>query len=55
MAPPSPVSWLDPAQGIVTVGELTNLPAWSTAKVPLALAVIANGDGEPCDRRSWQR
>ena len=40
------VSWLDPAQGIVTVGELTNLPAWSTAKVPLALAVIANGDGE---------
>lgn len=40
------VSWLDPGLGIVTVGELTDLPAWSTAKVPLALAAIATGDSE---------
>ncbi len=40
------VSWLDPVRGVVTAGELTEVPAWSTIKVPLSLAVIANGDGE---------
>lgn len=40
------VSWVDPARGIMTAGGLTDLPSWSTVKVPLSLAVIDNGDGE---------
>lgn len=40
------VSWVDPVRGIVTAGGLSELPAWSTVKVPLSLAVIVNGDSE---------
>lgn len=39
------VAWYDPARGIQHSGELTDSPAWSTIKVPLALAVIDQGNG----------
>lgn len=39
-------SWYEPGTGIVTTGDLTNLPAWSTAKVPLSLAVVQDGQGD---------
>ncbi|MGJ3508234.1 hypothetical protein [Enemella sp. A6] len=38
-------SWYDPGSGVQSVGGLAELPAWSTAKVPLALAVIRSGQG----------
>lgn len=41
------VSWLDRQQKVVrSTGGLADVPAWSTAKVPLALAVTANGGGD---------
>lgn len=39
-------AWFDPSAGIVTVGGLNDQAAWSTSKVPLALAVIKAGHGE---------
>ena len=39
------VSWLDPARGVITAGDLRDLPAWSTSKVPLSLAVLEAGQG----------
>lgn len=44
-------SWYEPADGVITVGDLTDLPAWSTSKVPLALAVLANRNGNGEDYR----
>lgn len=41
------VSWLDPARGVITAGSLRDLPAWSTSKVPLSLAVVEAGQGGP--------
>lgn len=40
------MSWYVPDDGIRTAGSLADLPAWSTAKIPLALAVIDSGQGE---------
>ncbi len=39
-------AWVDPASGVQRVGETTGLEAWSTAKVPIALAVIRQGLGD---------
>ncbi|NLA28608.1 MAG: serine hydrolase [Propionibacterium sp.] len=39
-------SWFEAGTGTVTVGGLNSLPAWSTAKVPLALAVVQSGQGD---------
>lgn len=39
------VSWVDNGQ-VRTAGSLTDLPAWSTSKVPLAMAVYAGGQGD---------
>ena len=40
------MSWYAPDGGIRTAGALEDLPAWSTSKIPLALAVIDSGQGE---------
>ncbi|RLP08209.1 serine hydrolase [Propionibacterium australiense] len=40
------MSWYVPDAGVLTAGSLEDLPAWSTSKIPLALAVIASGQGE---------
>lgn len=41
------VSWYSPdGGGIRTAGSLEDLPAWSTSKIPLALAVTASGQGQ---------
>lgn len=40
------MSWYSPDAGVMTAGSLEDLPAWSTSKIPLALAVIASGQGE---------
>lgn len=39
------VAWYDPTAGVQHTGELRDVPAWSTVKVPLALAVIDQGNG----------
>lgn len=39
-------AWVDPASGVQRVGETAGLEAWSTAKVPIALAVVGQGLGE---------
>lgn len=36
-------SWYQPGAGVITTGGLADQPAWSTSKVPLALAVIQSG------------
>lgn len=39
-------AWVDPTSGVQRVGETAGLEAWSTAKVPIALAVVGQGRGE---------
>lgn len=39
------VAWYDPRYGLVTAGEEGAWPAWSTSKVPLAVAVTQAGHG----------
>lgn len=39
------MSWFDPEVGVLTTGDQTDLTAWSTSKVPVALAVVASGQG----------
>jgi len=39
-------SWYRPDAGVMTAGDLTEQPAWSTSKVPLSLAVIQSGQGD---------
>lgn len=39
------VAWYDPKYGLVTAGEEGVWPAWSTSKVPLAVAVTQAGHG----------
>lgn len=36
-------SWYQPGAGVTTIGNLIDQQAWSTSKVPLALAVIQSG------------
>lgn len=38
-------AWFDPEHGVVATGGLENQAAWSTSKVPLAMAVIQSGQG----------
>lgn len=39
------VAWYDPKYGLVTAGKEGAWPAWSTSKVPLAVAVMQDGKG----------
>lgn len=39
-------AWLEPGAGIIQVNGLPNRAAWSTSKVPLALAVVQAGQGD---------
>ncbi len=39
-------AWYDPEKGVVRVGEKNGLPAWSTIKVPIALAIAQQGKGD---------
>lgn len=40
------LAWLEPGDGVQSVGTADAAPAWSTIKVPLSVAVIQSGQGE---------